>query len=148
MEVAEGCGSARNDVGVGDGVGEDKSNGSTGGRDRNHKLKIRLKIRHITLPSHLLEYPLRNATAFPIPNSIPYLLNLGELPINTVFGSKILPTCILSIDCNRSSIVSLNFLQVLFTTTSCNFHAAQPRSFPTNSSAFASTFRYFITLPK
>lgn len=25
---------------------EDKSNGSTGGRDRNHKLKIRLKIRH------------------------------------------------------------------------------------------------------
>jgi hypothetical protein len=41
-----------------------------------------------TFPSNLFAYPLQSATAFPIPNSLPYMLNLGELPIITLYRSK------------------------------------------------------------
>nr|GLL18149.1 hypothetical protein KK1_036345 [Ipomoea trifida] len=40
-----------------------------------------------TFPSNLLAYPLRIATAFPIPNSTPYISNRGELPIITLFNA-------------------------------------------------------------
>ncbi|KAL9313018.1 hypothetical protein ACSQ67_018470 [Phaseolus vulgaris] len=41
----------------------------------------------VTFPSNLFPYPHLAATAFPIPNSLPYILNLGELLINTLGGS-------------------------------------------------------------
>nr|KYP42256.1 hypothetical protein KK1_036345 [Cajanus cajan] len=93
----------------------------------------------VTFPSNLLPYPLLAATAFPIPNSFAYTLNLGELPNTTQYGSNKRPSLNMKGDCSHSCRNCITSPPLWFATVTCNFHAVHPKSFSTNSPALVST---------